>query len=59
MEKNLETEKKNLIYNAIQSGWSVKKKKENIFELKKNKKNYIKDLFLNKNNILNLLNNKE
>ena len=58
MEKSLEKEKMILIDNAIKSGWSVKKKKENLFELKKNKKKYIKDLYLNKNNILKLINNK-
>lgn len=56
MEKQ-NIEKMKVIYNAVQSGWVVKKKKENLFEFKKNKKNYIKDLYLNKNNLLNFINN--
>ena len=40
-EKQINLRKMIFIYNAVQSGWVVKKKAENLFEFRKTKSNEI------------------
>jgi hypothetical protein len=53
--KELDLKKMVFIYNAIQSGWVVKKKSNNLFEFKKKKSNMIKELILDNNQLLNFV----
>ena len=55
-EKQLNLRKMIFIYNAVQSGWVVKKKAENLFEFRKTKSNMIKSLDLNDNQLIEFVN---
>ena len=43
------------IYNAVQSGWVVKKKDNNTFEFRKTKSNLIKEIDLDDNQLINFI----
>ena len=43
------------IYNAVQSGWAVKKKDNNTFEFRKTKSNLIKEIDLDDNQLINFV----
>lgn len=43
------------IYNAVQSGWVVKKKDNNTFEFRKTKSNLIKEIDLDDNQLINFV----
>ena len=55
-EKQINLRKMIFIYNAVQSGWVVKKKAENLFEFRKTKSNMIKSLDLNDNQLIEFVN---
>ena len=48
-EKQLNLQKMVFIYNAVQSGWVVKKKSNNTYEFRKTKTNLIKEIDLDDN----------
>jgi hypothetical protein len=55
-EKQLNLRQMIFIYNAVQSGWVVKKKAENLFEFRKTKSNMIKSLDLDDNQLIEFVN---
>ena len=56
---NSDIQKMIFIYNALNEGWIVKKIKDNEYEFLKKKKdfNYSKNIFLNKDFLVNFINN--
>lgn len=58
-EKQLNVRQMVFIYNAVQSGWVVKKKAENLFEFRKTKSNMIKELDLDDNQLIKFVNNNQ
>ena len=55
-EKQLNLRQMIFIYNAVQSGWVVKKKADNLFEFRKTKSNMIKSLDLDDNQLIEFVN---
>lgn len=55
-EKQLNIRQMVFIYNAVQSGWVVKKKANNLFEFRKTKSNMIKELDLDDNQLIEFVN---
>ena len=55
-EKQLNLRQMIFIYNAVQSGWVVKKKADNLFEFRKTKSNMIKSLDLHDNQLIEFVN---
>ena len=55
-EKQLNVRQMVFIYNAVQSGWVVKKKANNLFEFRKTKSNMIKELDLDDNQLIEFVN---
>ena len=58
-EKQLNVRQMIFIYNAVQSGWVVKKKADNLFEFRKTKSNMIKELDLDDNQLIKFVNNNQ
>ena len=58
-EKQLNIRQMIFIYNAVQSGWVVKKKADNLFEFRKTKSNMIKELDLDDNQLIKFVNNNQ
>ena len=58
-EKQLNIRQMVFIYNAVQSGWVVKKKANNLFEFRKNKSNMIKEIDLDDNQLINFVDNNQ
>ena len=54
-KKQLNLQKMVFIYNAVQSGWVVKKKDNNTFEFRKTKSNLIKEIDLDDNQLINFI----
>ena len=54
-QKQINLQKMVFIYNAVQSGWVVKKKSNNTFEFRKTKSNLIKEVDLDDNQLINFI----
>jgi hypothetical protein len=54
-KKQINLQKMVFIYNAVQSGWVVKKKDNNTFEFRKTKSNLIKEIDLDDNQLINFI----
>ena len=54
-QKQINLQKMVFIYNAVQSGWVVKKKSNNTFEFRKTKTNLIKEVDLDDNQLINFI----
>ena len=54
-KKQVNLQKMVFIYNAVQSGWVVKKKDNNTFEFRKTKSNLIKEIDLDDNQLINFV----
>ena len=54
-QKQINLQKMVFIYNAVQSGWVVKKKANNTFEFRKTKSNLIKEVDLDDNQLINFV----
>ena len=54
-KKQVNLQKMVFIYNAVQSGWVVKKKDDNTFEFRKTKSNLIKEIDLDDNQLINFV----
>ena len=54
-KKQVNLQKMVFIYNAVQSGWVVKKKDNNTFEFRKTKSNLIKEIDLDDNQLINFI----